>query len=172
MTKAWQQGRFDGLCGVYSLINAVDYLDRTFNEDDCGKLFEFLIKSAGTVFPPALYEGLAHEDLWCLGNQIHKHLGARMTLNLSRPYYRHAATEDAFFESLREHFKSKRMVALVGLGAPWFHWTLIKGVTPKAVAFHDSYGIKTRRRSALAFAEGADVIKIDYHQTILIERIS
>ena len=171
MTKAWQQGRFDGLCGVYSLINAVNYLDGSFGEEDCGKLFEFIIKAGGTAFPSALYQGLGFMQLWGIAGAVRDHLAPQLTLQLSRPFYRaQEDTLDSYLDTVAGLITGKDAVAIVGLGKPWDHWTVIAEVDPRSVRFHDSYGIKRMKRSALSLTVGEDVTKVDYHQTIIVEK--
>src|SRR5688572_29539520 len=43
--KPYRQGRLDGLCGVYSLINALRLLCPRLGEDDCERAFCVLIRA-------------------------------------------------------------------------------------------------------------------------------
>jgi len=171
MSKAWQQGRFDGLCSIYSVINSVSYLDRTFSEDECSALFEFMIKAGGDLFPAAIYEGMLHSKLWGIAEQVQTHLAERVPLEFSRPFLRKQVDSvDEFCDILSKHLKSDA-VALVGLGSPWDHWTVITRVAPRSVMFHDSYGIKRMNKSSLSLENRPKTTRIDYHQTIIISRL-
>lgn len=172
MTKAWQQGHFDGLCGVYSTINAVNYLDHTFGEDDCAAFFEFLIKAGGDLFPVALYEGLNFYPLVGIIEKAIKHLAPRMKIEMKLPFLQHeAATLDAYLGALRPMIDEPHSCCIVGLGEPWGHWTVIKQVLPKSVAFHDSYGIKRWPRTAMSLETGTEATQVCYHQSILLKRV-
>jgi len=169
MKKPWQQGHFDGLCGIYSIINTIDYLDPHFNEDDCDALFEFLIKTAGDLFPAALYEGINFYPLCKIINKTVKHLST-INLEISKPFYRkQIETIDEYFDALTPMINNDKACCIIGLGKPWDHWTVIKQVLPRSIVFHDSYGIKKWNKSHLSFDETAT--KICYKQTILIQKI-
>lgn len=172
--KAWQQGHFDGLCGIYSLLNAVDHLHGRFSEDDCSKLFEFLIKAGGDLFPKAVYDGLDFEPLCGIARQLPAYLADHSEIVLATPYVASEAPEtaEAFFTDLAGHITGRRAVAVIGLGQPWDHWTVVSEVMPKSIRFVDSYGIKRFNRSVFSLVEGADVIEVDFRQTIIIERKS
>src|SRR5215218_5518286 len=43
--KAYRQGRLDGLCGVYTLINALRFLCPRLDEDACERVFCALIRA-------------------------------------------------------------------------------------------------------------------------------
>ena len=57
--KPYRQGRLDGLCGVYALINALRLLCPRLNEDDCERAFCALIQARArqTACPLAVIQG-------------------------------------------------------------------------------------------------------------------
>jgi hypothetical protein len=169
--KAWQQGHFDGLCGIYSLLNSIDHLHGRFNEDDCSKLFEFLIKAGGDQFPAAVYNGLDFGPLCDIARQIPAYMAPRSVITLSTPYVgTDVDSADAFFDDLAGHITGRHAVAVIGLGAPWDHWTVVSEVLPKSIRFVDSYGIKRFNRTKFSLTAGDDVIKLDFRETLIIER--
>ena len=53
--KPDQQGKFDGLCGVYSILNSIKLLYH-LGEDDLAAMFRSLCESLPDEFPPGLME--------------------------------------------------------------------------------------------------------------------
>jgi hypothetical protein len=167
--KPWQQGHFDGLCGVYSLINTINYLYPDFTEDESQKLFEALLRRIGPGF--VAVDGLDFQPLFELAETVPNLLKGRSRLRLTRPFVRETF-EDAseYFDVLRSLLTGSR-IAIVGLGAPWDHWTVITAISPKSVRFYDSYGINRMDRDTFSTEENEETTKLDTGETILIERI-
>lgn len=172
MSKAWQQGHFDGLCGIYSLINSAHVLSRGLTEEKCSELFKFLIQAGGDAFPKATYDGLDFDPLYALAEQMQRHFETTLPLRLTRPFLdREVVSPDAFFDALAGELVGRKAVAVIGLGAPWDHWTVVTRITPHEVRFADSYGIKRFNRSTFSLAEQEKRIKLDFRETIVIERL-
>ena len=172
MTKPWQQGHFDGLCGIYSLINSVHVLARGMNEERCTDLFQFLVEAGGDQFPKALYDGLDFEPLYDIAEKMRSHLADRVALSLDRPFDSHdVVSADQYLDLLARELSGRKAVAIIGLGQPWDHWTVVTKVMPHAVRFADSYGIKQFNRSIFSLVEDPKRIKIDFRETIVVARI-
>lgn len=169
--KPWQQGHFDGLCGIYSLINAIDYLHHGFSEEDCSALFEHLVRSGGSYFPQALYDGFDFEPLCNVAEALPTFLKGRSTIRLLRPFvgeeFEHV---DEFFCELRPYV-GPRSVAVIGLGEPWDHWTVVTKVDPSSFKLLDSFGLKRMPKFVFALEDRQGQIRLDYRETIVIERL-
>src|SRR4051812_18191661 len=78
--RAYRQGRLDGLCGVYALINALRLLCPRLDEDACERVFYALIRARArqTSSPLAVISG---------------GLSRRELLKLIGPWQRFAAKE-------------------------------------------------------------------------------
>ncbi len=64
--KPYRQGRLDGLCGVYALINALRLLCPKLDEDDCERAFCALIQARAQHAASALtviHGGLSRREL-------------------------------------------------------------------------------------------------------------
>ena len=172
--KPWQQGHFDGLCGIYSLMNSMVYLNPgKFNEDDCRALFCFLVGKAQEKTPNVICDGLDFEPLCDLAEHMIPYMRDNhgMKLGLIRPFSEgDAHSSDEFFEMLGFLANNPHNCAIIGLGEPWDHWSVVTKVSKKAVRFYDSYGIKRFNKSAFSLSTGDSVTKVDYTETILITK--
>jgi hypothetical protein len=168
--KPWQQGHFDGFCGVYSLINAINYLQDDFSEDESQKLFEYLVRTIGPGF--SALEGLDFDPLCDLAETVPGYLKGRPRLRLTRPFVGETFVDpDEYFDVLQSLLMRNR-IAIIGLGAPWDHWTVVTAISKKSARFFDSYGIIRMNRDAFSLEEHDDLTKLDTGETILLERIS
>jgi hypothetical protein len=61
-SKPDQQGKFDGLCGVYAILNSIKYLYH-ISEDDLDAMFQILCQSIPEKFPQALWNGLGVPEI-------------------------------------------------------------------------------------------------------------
>jgi hypothetical protein len=61
-----------------------------------------------------------------------------------RPFLRRPfSTVDSFWRCVGEQISAHvPAVVIIGLNTPWDHWTVAHKVTPRAVAFFDSYGMR------------------------------
>ncbi|RYD63601.1 MAG: hypothetical protein EOP83_11820, partial [Verrucomicrobiaceae bacterium] len=165
--KPWQQGHFDGLCGIYSLINAMDYLHYGFSEDDCSTLFRYLVESAGTQFPAALFDGFDFEPLCNLAEFLPAHFKGRSKLRFLRPFVNETMEDvEQFFDEIRP-FVHESSVAVLGLGDPWDHWTVCTKVDPSSFKLLDSYGLKRLPKFVFALENQKGQIRLDYRETIV-----
>lgn len=168
--KPWQQGHFDGYCGLYSLINAVDYLHPEFTEDDCEKLFACLVRASDFV-DHVMLNGLDFEPLCTVAESVPGFLKGRSTIRFIRPFVvGEVESTDEFLDALAPMLGPNR-VAIIGLGEPWDHWSVASKITKRTVFFRDSYGIKRFRRAEFVLAATPGKIELDFHETIIIERL-
>jgi hypothetical protein len=61
-SKPDQQGKFDGLCGVYAILNSIKWLYR-LGEDDLDAMFQSLCETLPDKFPQALWDGLGVPEI-------------------------------------------------------------------------------------------------------------
>ena len=86
--KPYRQGRLDGLCGVYALVNALRLLCPRLDEDTCEQVFSVLVKARTrqTASPLAVISaGLSRRELLQLLDPWQhfaaKELGVTLTVN-------------------------------------------------------------------------------------------
>jgi hypothetical protein len=173
--KAWQQGYLDGLCAVYATLNATRCLYPTrATEEVLTRMWRDIITELGDKIGPILLDGTTRDQV----SALIRSAGAftrREGLGEVHSYqpYRNRKVEslDVYWREMAEWLGPKRRVAIIGLGKPWEHWTVITSVSARAVNFHDSYGIRVFQQSrfVLGKPKGSE-IALDYHQTFLIDR--
>lgn len=177
-----EQGDIDGLCAVYSVLNSCKLLFGHGEKLD-EKLFEVLCGAIADLFPEILWEGagvptvyklLKAADAWTRrqhGAQLH------WRAPLMRTTYRRV---DDFLARLRADLdacaEQGRGVWIVGLGAPWEHWTIVDRIGERTVWFYDSWGMDRYRFDSFTFdakkageAKGQKIM-IDQHQSFLVWR--
>lgn len=170
MTKPLAQGKLDGLCGLYSTINSFDYLYDRLKFDDLERLFKRLIIAKADLFPKALYDGTQIDTVLEWANLAAGIVKAHV--EITRPFkYKKFASTSEYFKALATMVKPANAVAIVGLGAPWDHWTVIKDVRGRTVHFHDSYGLATRNVGWFDIKKNPDKTKLVTKETIIITRL-
>jgi hypothetical protein len=174
------QGHIDCMCAVYSVLNACKLLfDHSEKLDR--QLFKALCEAIPDLFPNIVYDGtevagisrlLDAAKAWT--NHIHKR-----ELIWSQPTHRKTiATVDDYFACVRSALDGRGevpKVAVVGLGKPWDHWTVVRRVGRRRAFFFDSWGFpRTTGFDYFTFdkekaGEGDnEQTLLVYHQTFLI----
>jgi hypothetical protein len=180
------QGQIDGLCGLYAIVNAFQCLfPATFDDDDAWELMVALCGSIACKFPAAIWKGAGVEDEVTLLKAAEefardkKHL--KGGIEVTRPFARRKMERVQDFWSeigawLDEGTRlGTRRAALIGIGQPDNHWTVVTHKGNGSVTFFDSWDLK--RLALRQFTVSGDVVKanggmhkVDTRQTFLIER--
>jgi hypothetical protein len=136
----YEQGYLDGLCGIYSVINAVRLIKRNMREKEAMQLFERCMRhvekrrSLGKVSTG----GIDQYDLWSI---LRKCVIADYPINVERPFYNDGkiAVND-YFQQLRDYFEKdgKRTAIIFFECKDWDHWTAIRSITKKQITLFDS----------------------------------
>jgi len=153
--KAYRQGRLDGLCGVYSLINALRLLCPRLDEDACERVFSALIRARArqAASPLAVISGgLSRRELLRLiglwQRFAAKEFGITLTvsrLKASEPTLR------GIWRGLSRVLDGKS-VAIIGLDGVERHWTVGYAATPRTLRVADSSGLRMIFRSQCTVA--------------------
>src|SRR3954453_17625924 len=132
--RPYRQGRLDGLCGIYALINALRLLCPRLDEDACERVFCALIETRArqTASPLAVIShGLSRRELVQLIGPwrrfVAKELGIRLTverLKVSDP------TLGGMWRSLCRALDGQG-VAIIGLDGAERHWTVAYAATER-----------------------------------------
>src|SRR5947209_16116712 len=143
--KPEMQGHIDGMCPVYAVLNACKAMfDHTEQSDE--RLFKFLCQSISDLFPEIIYDGtevagmkrlLDASVAWTA--KTHRR---EMTWS-QRLKRRPMASVEEYFSYVRTQFDASpgaRTAAIIGLGKPWGHWTVIRKVGRDKAFFFDSWG--------------------------------
>ena len=148
--QPYRQGRLDGLCGVYALINALRLLYPRLDEDACERAFCALIRARArqTASPLAVISGgLSRRELLRLIGSWQrfaaKEFGVTLTVNrlkVSEPSLR------GIWRGLCRALDGKS-VAIIGLDGIERHWTVAHAATERTLRVADSCGLRVIFRS-------------------------
>jgi hypothetical protein len=151
------QGDLDGLCGVYSIVNAVQWALHTCTATawafgqapkrliwaEREALFDALVTALGRRRPLAKFviggvSSLELTKLLRLSREwVSKH--RRAVLVSQRPFYRQRAVAGRrVINLLAEHLAAPGSAAIVAIDAPLAHWTVVTGLSKKRMRLHDS----------------------------------
>lgn len=171
---AYSQGGLDGLCGIYSTVNAMQYLNgKAFTEAAAIKIFKHLCGAIVDKFPSVLWEGTGVPELRAIldrADAIARRLHG-FGIARSEPLLRRAPRrDDLYWARLDGLLQPQGRVLIVGLKLPWEHWSVLTHVTPRTLRFLDSLSIKLARRDDVSLRKGA-TYQIDPHQVFLLERV-
>jgi len=156
--KPIRQGRLDGLCGVYSVINAVNVLaaPNVFTWEQRHELFELLVKA---VFDRQvgnrknvrfLWNGTWRPDvqemLKVAARFARKRLGFGLKVKVGLPGSGVGKKIPTFWKTLDAELSARRGgggAAIVGFQDDTMsHWTCVVAVKDKSLKLRDSCGIK------------------------------
>ncbi len=188
--KPQMQGRIDGLCALYTVLNACKLLfDHSERMDQ--RLLKALCKGAADLFPAIIYDGVEVDGLLRLleaaqgwTKRVH-----RCDLICSRPLHRRKMeTVGEYFTWLQSELTpggETRRAAIIGLGKPWEHWTVVSRVENRRAHYFDSWGFPNSYGSSTgrnwtgfsyftldkekAGEEKGQKALLEYHQTFILE---
>ena len=143
--RPYRQGRLDGLCGIYALVNALRLLCPRLDEDACERVFFALIKARTrqTASPLAVIaDGLSRRELLQLIDPWQrfaaKELGIRLKVaQLKVP----KSTLGGLWQSLCRALDGQS-VAIIGLDGVERHWTVASAATERTLRVADSCGMR------------------------------
>ena len=148
--KPYRQGRLDGLCGVYALVNALRLLCPRLDEDTCEQVFSVLVKARTRQISSPLAvisAGLSRRALLQLLDPWQrfaaKELGVILTVNrlkVSEPTLR------GLWRGLCRALDGTS-IAIIGLGGSETHWTVAYAATERTLRVADSCGSRMLFRS-------------------------
>ena len=180
------QGQIDGLCGLYAIVNAFQLLfPGNFTDDDAWELMVTLCEAIAQKFPAVIWKGAGVEDVVNLfkaaESYSHETKHLKGTIAVTRPFAnRRVERAQDFWAELSAWLDAgqrsgERRLALIGIGYPDNHWTLVTQIGQRSVSFFDSWELK--RLALRQFTVSDDVAKcnggmhkLDTRQTFLIAR--
>lgn len=124
--EPYQQGILDGMCGFYSIINAIYYLKpASITPAKAEKLLRSMVKTKPRSFHKMYLEGTYFENVV----DLIKHV-----INYERGYadidfevlYEDEVFDDVYeyLSCLNEQIDGKKSVAIISIGYPLHHWTV------------------------------------------------
>lgn len=156
--RPYEQGHLDGLCGLYSIVNAIQFAlltaklpqsyfidrQRYLTDDDAERLFFALLAYlTQSRRPRVVIDGvgpgqidllLRHADRWLRRQKA-------VTLGSMRPLRRRGrVATKTVLEHISAHLREPGTAAIVGAVPPWQHWTVAAEVTRYRLHLFDSGG--------------------------------
>ena len=164
-----RQGDLDGLCGVYSIVNAARLLAPRLGEKGTKQLFASLMQAVRRLDrgPKAIaHYGLERDQLGKLIEAMQAHMAEKHGVGIAvrhvPPDLRREWSVATLWNWL-ERALTSRSVAILGLHGRHDHWTLAVAVTPGQITLYDSDELRVLRRSQCAVSgrrnRGLNIIK-------------
>lgn len=176
LPRPFRQGDLDGLCGVYSIVNAIRVLCPEVDQAAAEWLFSKLMRALaelGADPETAITEGV---------ERVHLARLTRCAIRCMADEYEIGLTVSRMPKSLRQSTNLQELwtwleerisptsVAILGLGGRHDHWTVAVGVTAQQVRLFDSGEIKVLRRRNCTVGRAAWRCSISPVHLFLIKR--
>lgn len=146
--RAARQGAFDGLCGVYALINC---LDEVGLKRPRSKLHKDLFIALTHALPSdrlkaAMDDGLCTEDLIGAARRGFRAIRRQyfIDLRVGQPFAQRAfGSVDEFAASLTTFVQASSASVIINMGTPHYdHWTVVRGLEGRRLLVRDSGALK------------------------------
>ncbi len=142
----FQQGGLDSLCGLYSIVNAERFINRS-SDQGAQQLFNDIIHylSRKRLLAKLLIGGVIHKQMLQILDDV---VGERIT-NKNIPW-RGVPTPvlDTFWKSMRDFLDgTPGRAVILGLNGFHDHWTVIETITDRSILLYDSALINRLPRS-------------------------
>lgn len=143
---AFKQGELDQLCGVYSLVNAEQIINRS-SRDESQQLFNailsFLDQEKLLIYP--IKEGMLCKHIKAVLVQV---IGKRR-IRYQKLHFVGVTNPDlnTFWNEISWFLDSNpKSAVLLGIAGVYDHWTVIKKITQKQMTLYDSGGLRRLHR--------------------------
>ncbi len=173
--RPYRQGRLDGLCGVYAIINALRALCPELGEQAAWELFRHLLRSLGDLLErpwPVVWGGMGQAVVRALLRracaQVERRTGACLQVRRLRVPGGEVSLSGVW-AALREELDQGR-VAIVGLSGRWDHWTVAGRATGRTVRLLDSSGLVLLRRSACTVGQARQRYRLTPNSILVVKR--
>ena len=174
--RAYKQGDLDGLCGVYSVVNAVRALCPELDQEGAQWLFAHLLQAmsdAGVDVCAAVTGGIARGELSRLIKVAIAHIDEELEIRLTVKRLPKALRQTSNLGQLWQAFEaslSSECVAIIGIAGIHSHWTIATQVTAKQVRLYDSGRIAMLRRGHCTVGKAVNRHGISAKHVFLIAR--
>lgn len=145
--KPYLQGALDGLCAIYSIVNAARIIHRIPNGEAQDLFQQILIYlEESHQLGRILTEGIG---LTTIGGVLRDVVGDRITHRQMPFKHRPDTSLDEFWSAMMEFLENgDRRAILIGIGGPfWDHWSIVQSITDKQIRFFDSHKLKQLNRT-------------------------
>jgi hypothetical protein len=138
MSKPFQQGQLDGLCGVYAMVNAVSILCGPLTTRQAQALFSKILQFLETRGSLASYcsQGIVLNDIAAILNQV---ICQQYPITRFKPFHHQPRVDKRqYLQALDAFLQQPDGVIFTGINGTYNHWTLIHRITDKTLHTYDS----------------------------------
>ncbi len=143
----FQQGGLDSLCGLYSIVNAERFINRS-TDDEAQELFNKIIDklSRKRLLAKFLIDGINHNHMLMILDEV---IGTERISNQSVSWRGVPNPDlDMFWKSMQDFLDGTSGRAIIlGLQGYHDHWTVMESITDRSIVLYDSALIKRLPRS-------------------------
>lgn len=169
MKQPYKQGILDGMCGFYSVLNAVHYLKDNFTATKAEKILNKMVKFKGKLFFENYSTGMYMKEVVQLLDLLKKEEGFKK-LEYTLPFEDDEFDDAYEYVATLNHLMQDR-VAIVSIGDPWHHWTVVSKLDLRREKMHlfDSYyNERFLTFEELTLKRKRGMIQIQTDETIII----
>lgn len=145
--KPFHQGALDGLCAVYSIVNAARIIS-DLNAEEAKRLFGEILAwlDENEDLAKVLTEGIT---LNTVGSILREVAGSRIPERTMPFKHRPETSLDDFWnEAMAFLAEGEKRAVLIGVGGRyWDHWTVSHAISEKEIYFFDSHRLRNMKRS-------------------------
>ncbi len=135
----YEQGYLDGLCGVYSIINALRLIFKSMTELEAMRLLKEIFKCLEKRKKPSsiIVDGIDNKDICHI---IREAIEPRYPITWHRPFKKETPTIDKFWQEIFEFLREgNHRSVIVGVeNGDWDHFSVVHVITEKQILFFDS----------------------------------
>ena len=145
--KPYLQGALDGLCAVYSIVNATRII-ADIDEEEAKELFKYILVylEKSDDLSRILTEGISLNTIGGIMRDVVNH----RIPNRWMPFKHSPETSlDEFWYRMMHFLDSepKRAILICISGPMWDHWSIVHSISEKQIYFFDSHKLKRLNRS-------------------------
>jgi hypothetical protein len=146
--QAHQQGSLDGLCGLYSLVNAVRLVMNTLDDDQCDSLFaqSLAVLEQKKSLAHFMTNGLSSRDLSLVFKKV---IQEELPVQKFMPFHKKSAVPLSIYWDTIMTFLSggPQRAVILGLETKdWSHWSVGQAATTRRLILFDCDGRKQLTR--------------------------
>lgn len=168
--KPLTQGDEDGLCGLYSIINALTLLfPSAMNEELREAIFQ-RIATACKGGIAILWNGTTVDDVRWMLHSAKNYLDANHhKFSWEQPFKdQKFASFDYFARELKWRIEGDDAFAIVGISKPWSHWTCAHRLTEHEMIMTDSCHVKQIPLAKCGLHGDGTDYEFDHRQTFTL----
>ena len=162
------QGRLDGLCGVYSIINAL-HAKLNWSSADAKEAFTFLCKEINLVdgrLHEVIVDGMGPKLLGHLLDRLSAEFLAKRNVPLARKFaFRTAPASNLkeYWDRLESHLALEGAFSVIlRLAGRYDHWTVVAGMSSRSIEVFDSDMLKRISRRYSTVSDACDSGRIHH----------